>query len=353
MPNITYAQALLQAHQQLLSSDSRVFVIGLGVPTPTGVFGTTVGLQEQFGAQRVVDMPAAENGITGMVLGAAISGMRPIMVHHRVDFSVLSLEPIINQAAKWHYMYGGQGRAAITIRMVIGRGWGQGPQHSQSLQALFAHIPGIKVLMPATPADAKGMLISAVRDGAPTIILEHRWLYEITGEVPSEMYETDLTKCSVRRSGSDITLVGTSYMVLECLAAAERLETVGISAEVIDLRTVSPIDTGTIRESVAKTGRLLVTDTGHAKFGTSAEVITDVVVHLGTSLICNPTRVALPHAPTPTSPALANHYYPTARDIVNETLKMLGRGGELPPIDLGANSKTPLDIPNANFRGPY
>lgn len=347
---LSYSEAIREAQAQLLEVNDSVCVLGLGVPGPTGVFGTTLGLQNQFGSARVFDIPAAETGVTGVALGMAISGMRPILVHQRVDFAVLSMEPIVNQAAKWHYMYGGQGTAPLTIRMVIGRGWGQGPQHSQSLQAWFAHVPGLQVLMPTTPSDAKGMLIAAVLGDRPTIILEHRWLFDVVGDVPSDLYQTELGRAFVRREGTDVTLIGTSYMTLECLSAAEQLNAVGISAEVVDLATISPLDVDTCLASVKQTGRLVIADTGHEEFGVAAEVIASVCTRMGTSLKGNPVRVGLPKAPTPTTPALSDHYYPRASTIVKHVAAMFGV--EVPAASESA-SAWKLDVPNAQFKGPY
>lgn len=347
---ITYAAAIREAQDQLMAADPDVYVLGLGVPTPTGVFGTTTGLAEKYGATRVLDLPAAENGMTGMALGTAISGMRPIMVHHRVDFAVLSMEPIVNQAAKWHFMYGGQGTAPLTIRMIIGRGWGQGPQHSQSLQAWFAHVPGLQVLMPATPSDAKGLLASAVLSDAPTVILEHRWLYGLSGPVHEDLFTAPIGVASVRRQGTDITLVATSYMVIECLKAAEILDSLGVSAEVVDVRTVSPLDGATILESVAKTGRLVVADTGHTQFGITSEIVSIVSETLLEQLKSRPVRLGLPTAPTPTSPALAKRFYPTARDLVYRSMESMGLPH--PAEDLFLSS-APADVPSRAFTGPY
>ena len=263
--------------------------------------------------------------MTGMALGSAIMGMRPIMIHQRVDFAVLSMEPIVNQAAKWHYMYGGSSAAPLTVRMIIGRGWGQGPQHSQSLQAWFAHVPGLKVVMPATPADAKGLLVAAVLDPAPVIVLEHRWLYDIVGPVEQDLSPGNIGESQVVRAGEDVTLVGCSYMTLECLRAAEVLADHGIQAEVIDLRTMRPSDFETVRQSVSRTGRLVVTDTGHIDFGVTAEILARTV-ECGVVLKSPPVRLGLPQAPTPTTPALADEYYPRAIDVLRAVARQLGLG---------------------------
>lgn len=349
---LTYAQAIREATDQALGADSDVLLLGLGVPGPTGIFGTTSGLQEKYGATRVIDMPSSENAMTGVALGAATRGKRPIMVHMRVDFAVLSLEPIVNQAAKWHYMYGGRMKAPLVIRMIVGRGWGQGPQHSQSLQAWFAHVPGLKVVMPARPHDAKGMLLAAVEDDAPVIVVEHRWLYNLSGPVPEEAYTAPLSGAVVLREGADVTLAAASYMVIEAMKAAEVLSGMGVSAEVIDLRSVAPLDVATLTASVAKTGRLVATDTGHAECGVSAEVIAAVTEAGFGHLKAAPRRVALPPVPTPTTPALADLYYPGAREIAAAALATLDRSDPVPedPLPEGRRWR---DTPDPSFTGPY
>lgn len=348
---LKYAEAIREAQEQLLESDPSVYLLGLGVPGPTGVFGTTQGLVDRFGPDRVLDLPAAESGMTGMALGSAIMGMRPIMIHQRVDFAVLSMEPIVNQAAKWHYMYGGSSSAPLTVRMIIGRGWGQGPQHSQSLQAWFAHVPGLKVVMPATPADAKELLVAAVIDPAPVIFLEHRWLYDIVGPVEQDLSPGIIGESQVVRAGDDITLVGCSYMTLECLRAAEVLADHGIQAEVIDLRTIAPLDFQTVRKSVSRTGRLVVTDTGHVNFGVTAEILARTI-ECGVVLKSPPARLGLPQAPTPTTPALADEYYPRAIDVIQAVSRQLGLGSH-PDWLVDPDSGLPRDQPNRNFTGPY
>ena len=348
---LTYAQAINEATVECMAADDRVYIVGLGVPSPTGVFGTTIGLIERFGPERVFDMPASENAMTGVVLGTGLTGMRPILVHIRVDFAILSIEPLVNQVAKWHYMYGGKMKAPLTVRMIIGRGWGQGPQHSQSLQAWFAHVPGLKVVMPTTPRDVKGMLISAVEDDAPVIVLEHRWLYNVSGAVPEGRYEVPLDRARLARAGSDITIAATSYMTLEALRAADLLSEVGIEAEILDLRCLSPIDGGALLASIRKTENLIVADTGHTKFGVGAEVVSCAVEGAYDALRSAPRRIGLPHVPTPTTPALATHYYPRALNIAQLALEMLGSNRTLPSPS--SNEDTWRDQPDPNFTGPY
>ncbi|MBI3267039.1 MAG: alpha-ketoacid dehydrogenase subunit beta, partial [Chlamydiae bacterium] len=270
---LKFFEAIHEAFDLCLAKDPHVYIMGLGVPDPKGIFGTTLGLQEKYGSDRIMDMPTAENGITGVALGSALVGMRPILTHQRIDFAILAMEQMVNQAAKWHYMFGGRASVPLVVRLIVGRGWGQGPQHSQSLQSWFAHIPGLKVVMPVTPYDAKGLLISSIEDNNPVIFIEHRWLHNISGPVPEEMYRVPLGKAKVAREGKDVTVVAISYMVLEALRAAEVLAEEGIQLEVVDVRTLYPLDETLILHSVRKTGRLIVADTSWKSFGASAEII--------------------------------------------------------------------------------
>jgi pyruvate/2-oxoglutarate/acetoin dehydrogenase E1 component len=351
MRSISFAQAICEATEVTMRRDPNVFIMGLGVPDPKGTFGTTLGLHEKFGKDRVFDIPTSENGMTGIAIGAALTGRRVIMTHQRVDFALLTLEQIFNQAAKWHYMFGGQGSVPLVIRMIIGRGWGQGPQHSQSLQATFAHIPGLKVVMPATPADAKGLLISSIEDNNPVMFLEHRWLHYLTDDVPEGYYKTPIGVARKAREGRDVTIVSTSWMTVEALQAQEVLAKHGISAEVLDLRTIRPVDYPSIFESVRKTGRLVVADTGTKAFGVSAEICAAVTESEFSSLKAAPVRVALPDYPTPTSHALAKHYYPGVAQIVNACAATLGKPAILP--DEPQEDSTKLDVPNNLFKGPF
>jgi pyruvate dehydrogenase E1 component beta subunit len=352
MRTLKYYQAVNEAQAQCLEADSRVFVIGLGVPGPTGIFGTTSGLVERFGKDRVLDMPSSEQGMTGVLLGSTVTGMRPVMVHMRVDFSVLAMDQMVNQVAKWHYMYGGKMRAPMVFRMIIGRGWGQGPQHSQSLQAWFAHIPGFKVVMPATPHDAKGMLIAAIRDDAPVVVFEHRWLYGISGDVPEDPYEVPLGPARIARPGCDITIAATSYMVLEALRAAEILAPLGINAEVVDVRSLVPLDTATIAASVRKTGALVVTDTGGTDFGVSAEIVSKVLETEALYLKRPPRRIGLPFCPSPTSPSLAEAFFPRAQEIVQAVADLFQVDPARIPPETRLTGRW-HDVPDPSYTGPY
>jgi pyruvate dehydrogenase E1 component beta subunit len=335
-----------------MESDASVYIIGLGVPDPKGVFGTTLGLQEKFGRVRVLDMPVAENAMTGIAIGSALVGMRPIMTHQRIDFMLLSLDQIINNAAKWHYMFGSKMSVPLVIRLLVGRGWGQGPQHSQSLQALFAHIPGLKVVMPTTPSDAKGLLISAIQDDNPVIYIEHRWLHGTFGDVPKEMFTVPIGKARIMKIGRDVTVVTSSYTTLEVMKAARLLSEDGIDIEIVDLRTIKPLDEEAIAASLEKTGRLLVVDGAWKSFGVSAEIIALASEKSFAALKAAPRRLAFPDVPTPTSWALANHYYPRTIDIVNEVRCLLNKS-QLTESALGIDPETPLDVPDKNFTGPF
>lgn len=349
---LTYAQAIREATDLCLDRDPRVYLIGEGVPDPKGIFGTTSGLRDKYGPERVMDMPLSEEGMTGVVIGSALTGMRPILTHQRVDFAVLSMNQLVNDAAKWHYMFGGQASVPIVVRMVIGRGWGQGAQHSQSLQAWFAHVPGLKVVMPVTPHDAKGLLIASIEDDNPVIFMEHRWLHPVFGEVPEGIYRVPLGQARIARPGRDVTIVAVSYMVLEALRAAETLVRADVDVEVIDVRTVRPLDTETILASVRKTGRLVVADTGWRTSGTSSDVVARVAEQAFGALKAAPRLITLPECPAPSSPGLARYYYPRAVDIaraIGEMLRVpneaLGPCGDLEPAA--------LDVPDSSFKGPF
>jgi acetoin:2,6-dichlorophenolindophenol oxidoreductase subunit beta len=347
---LKFVEALNEALDLCLAKDPRVFIMGLGAPDAAAIFGSTRGLAAKYGATRVLDTPVAENAMTGVALGAALDGMRPVMTHIRLEFAMLAIDQIVNQAAKWHYMFGGQATVPLVIRMVVGRGWGQGPQHSQSLQAWFAHVPGLKVVMPATPHDAKGLLISAVEDDNPVVFIEHRWLYDIHGPVPEGLYRVPLGQAQVVRAGRDVTIAATSLMTIEAIRAAEELAQEGIEAEVVDIRTLNPFDETPVLASVRKTGRLIVADTGSRSVGFAAEVVSRVVEQCLSALKQPPVRITLPDVPTPTTRALANYYYPLVHDVTAAARRLLGRPIR-PEPDIKPDAF--LDIPDAGFTGPF
>jgi pyruvate/2-oxoglutarate/acetoin dehydrogenase E1 component len=348
---LKFFQALNEGLDLAMQEDSRVYLMGLGAPDANGFFGSTKGLIEKYGPKRVFDMPISESAMTGVAVGSALVGMRPVMAHMRLEFSLLAVDQIANQAAKWHYMFGGQATVPITIRMIVGRGWGQGPQHSQSLHAWFAHIPGLKVVMPATPYDAKGLLISSIEDDSPVVFIEHRWLYNIHGHVPEGIYRVPLGVPNLIRRGKHATIVASSYMTLDASKAANLLAAEGIEVDVIDLRTLNPLDDQIIFESVAKTGHLIVCDHATYTGGFAGEIVSRVVENCFSVLKSPPQRITLPDCPTPTTRALSNYFYPQPAHIVNAVKRALGKPTHDPFKDILPTDF--LDAPDLSFSGPF
>ena len=323
MRTLTYAQAIREAHAQLLRSDDRVFLIGQGLWSPWYAGSSLEDLDREFGKSRVLDSPVSENATTGLAIGAALVGMRPIVFHPRMDFMLLATDPLVNQAANWSYLFAGQQSVPLVARAVINRGGEQGAQHSQALHAFFLHVPGIKVVMPSTPADAKGLLIAAVEDPNPVLYIDDRWLYDETGEVSEEMTATPIGSAAIRSQGSDVTLIGISYMAQQAALAAAELEREGVSVELIDLRSLKPWDRETVVQSVRKTGRAVVADPGWRTGGASAEIAATIAEAAFDRLRAPVERVALPDAPAPTSRAEEAAYYPDASDIVRAARRTL------------------------------
>ena len=344
MRELKYWQALSEGIVQAMERDPSIFMTGIAVDYPSGIFGSTVEATKRFGPKRVFDAPAMENALTGIAVGAAAVGKRPIIVHPRNDFMFLAFDNLLNLATKWRYMYGGKnGIAPIVVRAVVGRGWGQGATHSQSTHAPLAHFPGLTVVMPAFPKDAKGLMMSALKHSGPVVVLEYRTLYDTVGEVPEGPYETPLGKAAVVREGRDVTVVATSFMSYEATHAADELAKNDISAEVIDLRSIRPLDEETILKSVKKTGRLVVADTSWELCGISSEVAA-LVAEKGFDYLKAPVRrIALPDCPAPVSQPLEKAFYPTASTIAKAAMVMLGREhGSLGHLDRADT-----------FKGPY
>ncbi len=322
MSLMTYGDAIRDALTLAMEKDDSVFVMGIGVDDHKAIFGSTRGLVQRFGKDRVFDTPISEAAMTGVAIGAALAGMRPVHIHIRADFLYLALDQLFNMAAKWRYMFGGRMNVPLVIRAVVGRSWGQGAQHSQSLQSLFMHVPGIKLAMPTTPYDAKGLLLAAIADPNPVVIIEHRLLYDIQGEVPQGYYEMPFGKAAIRRAGKDITIVANSHIVTECLRAAEFLATQGIDAEILDPVTLVPLDVASIVRSVKKTGRLLIVDSSWTTCGVSAEIAA-LAAGLAFKALKQPIqRMGNKHVPCPVSKPLENEFYPNARGIVGTVATM-------------------------------
>jgi len=320
---LAYSLAINEALHQMMAADKRVFLIGQGLRSPWYVGNTAKGLLERFGPERIIDTPVSENAVTGAAVGAAISGMRPVVVHPRMDFMLYAMDPIINEAANWHYMSGGSCSVPVVIWGIINRGGEQAAQHSQALHSIFSHIPGLKVVMPSTAYDAKGLMIAAIKDENPVVFIDDRWLYKLEDDVPRREYSVPIGKGIIRRRGKDVTVCAISYMAHEAQKAGLELEKEKIDAEIIDLRTAKPLDYGIILQSVKKTGRLLVCDVGWRSFGLSAEVAALVAENLSRHLKYTLARVALPDVPAPASATLEKAYYPDYRIIVASVKRML------------------------------
>lgn len=347
----TMAEAIREATDYILNIDKDSFVMGEGVPDPKEVFGTTRGLKQKY-PERVFDMPISEGAGTGVCIGAAITGKRPIMIHQRIDFMMYAMDQLVNNAAKWYSMFGGQTSVPMVVRCIIGRGWGQGNQHSQNLSWMFAGVPGLKVVMPSTAYNAKGLLIAAHRDPNPVIFIEHRWLHNTTSEVPEEAYEVEIGKARVVKEGDSVTIVCWSHMVHEVMKAVEFMEHDGFTVEVIDLMTVSPIDFNTILDSVVKTEHLLVVEEGWF-YGN----IADTIVSRASSLVSGIKTKTLTCGDyySPSSPSFAQKYYPSVDDIlfaVHEIVEVSYRAFD------GKGARDYVkgrvhDVPDKNFKGPF
>ena len=320
---LAYALAINEALLQEMERDDTVFLIGQGVKSPWYVGQTCKDLLSKFGPKRVIDTPVSENAITGAAVGAAIAGMKAIVVHPRMDFMLYGLDPIVNEAANWYYMYGGAGSVPVVIWGIINRGGEQGAQHSQSLHALFAHIPGLKVVMPATPYDAKGLLTASIHDPNPVIFIDDRWMYDVEGEVPERPYEVEIGKARIMIEGSDLSIIASSYCAGQSLAAALNLSKDGINAEVLDLRSIKPLDKSAILKSIKKTGRLLIVDGGWRSFGVSAEIAAIAAEEAWGDLKHPVKRLALPDTPAPASRQLEEAYYIHQETVENAIRVML------------------------------
>lgn len=321
MKETRYIRAITEALNEEMARDKDVFIIGEDVGGPGGAFSATKGLLETYGERRVKDTPISESAIVGVAIGAAIRGLRPVVEIMFADFLAVCMDQIVNQLAKMRYMFGGMYKLPVVIRTACGGGLNAGPQHSQCLEAWFAHVPGLKVVMPATAHDAKGLLKSAIRDDNPVLFIEHKALYALKGEIPEEEYLVPLGKAEVRKVGKDVTVVATSRMVHEALAGANVLSEGGIDVEVIDLRTISPLDKETIFQSVEKTSRLVVAHEAVKAFGVGAEVAAMVCEEMLDRLSAPVARIGAPFVPAPFN--LENLYLPNSDDVVKAVRKVM------------------------------
>ncbi|HWQ52757.1 MAG TPA: alpha-ketoacid dehydrogenase subunit beta [Bryobacteraceae bacterium] len=323
MSNIFYKEAVRDALREEMRRDERVFLLGLDIGRFGGTYKATDGLVDEFGEERVRDTPLSEAAIAGAAVGSAMTGLRPVAEIMYIDFTTIAMDQIVNQAAKLRYMSGGQAHIPVVFRTQEGAGRSSAAQHAQSLEAWFAHIPGLKVALPSTPFDAKGLLKTAVRDDGPVMFIEHKLLYNSRGEVPEQEYLIPFGQANICREGSDVTVVALSRMVLRALEAAAELEREGISVEVIDPRTVAPLDIETIVKSVEKTGRLVVAHEAYERCGMGAEIATQVMER-GLYFLEKPVRrVCGRNVPVPFAPVMENYVIPGAAEIVKAVKELL------------------------------
>jgi len=320
---LSYALAINEALHEAMEADPSVVVIGQGVKSPWYVGATCRGLVERFGETRVFDTPVSENAVTGAAVGAALAGLRPVVIHPRMDFMLYAFDPIINEAANWHYMSGGAASVPVVFWGVVNRGGEQAAQHSQALHSMFAHVPGLKVVAPASPYDAKGLMLSAIADDNPVVFVDERRLYGIEGPVPEAPYRVPIGQGSVSREGTDVTVVAFSQMVPFALDAAGMLAERGISCEVVDLRSLKPLDMPLVASSVRKTGRALVCDIGWRTGGIGGEISAQIAESCWNDLKGPVRRLALPDTPAPAARTQEDWYYLSPQRIVEEIDRLM------------------------------
>lgn len=349
---LPYVEAIREALAESMEKDPSVYLFGLDVDDHKGIQGSTLGLKEQFGSERVFGTPLSEDAMTGIAIGAAMAGMRPVHVHIRMDFMLLAMNQLINMAAKSHYMYNGQVSVPLVVRTMIGRSWGQGAQHSQALHSMFMHVPGLKVVAPSNAHDAKGALISAIEDNNPVVFIEHRLLYSTQMKVPASRYRVPLGKARMLTEGSDVTVVAVSHMVVEAMRAQAVLSQHDLSMEVIDPVTLWPLDLDSIVNSVKKTGRLLVVDNAWLPCGFSSEVLTQVMERFQAEGLSLPkvSRMGFAHTTCPTTRCLEDAFYPDAKRIASRVSELVtGESFLVEAIDNACWYQKELE----SFKGPF
>lgn len=339
-----YASAISDALCESMDRDENIFVTGIAADYKSGLFGSTTEVIERFAPDRIFDAPSMENAMAGIAIGAAAVGKRPVILHPRADFMFLALDQLVNLASKWRYMYDGNaGDVPVVMRGVVGRGWGQGATHSQSIQSVIAHFPGINVIMPTYADDAKGLMMTALVENSPTVFLEHRLLFNLEADVPKREHFVPFGSARIVQEGDDVTVVASSFMTIESQVAIEALKSSGISVELIDLRSIRPLDVDTIITSVSKTGRLVVADTSWTFCGVAAEIVAAVTERAFASLKAPPIRLGMADVPAPVSLPLENAFYPKGKDIARAISTLMdAEGGEFDGIEFVHD-----------FKGPY
>ncbi len=352
-----FIDAMSQSLVQSMQKDKNVIILGEGVTDVKGIFNTTNLALKKFGPKRVVETPVSENALTGIQLGMSLLGKKPILMHARVDFSLLGFDQLINNASKWHYMFGGKMNIPIVIRLIIGRGWGQGPQHSQSLESVFSHFPGLKVVVPSTAADCKGLMTASIFDKNPVVFIEHRWLHYYSSNFKKKFYKINLNQSiDIKKKGKDLTLLSSSIMLIESLKSAKILQKFGIDIEVLDLRVLRPLKLEKLYSSLKKTKKFIFIDNGWKSFGVGSEIFANVL-EKNIKLTNIPKRLACKNYPTPSSPHLNSDYYVTIKDICNEVCNSLSINKKTKSKILkeceSIMSRVPHDLPDLNFKGPF
>lgn len=343
-----FASLLNQTLIQLMKKDKSIICYGLGVGDPKNIFGTTKNLLEIFGPKRVFDTPTSENCMTGVGVGLALNGFKPIMVHQRMDFFLYAFDQLINNAAKWNFMFGEKTNMPFTIRLIVGRGWGQGPTHSQSFHNLFSNIPNLKVVCPAMPEDVYGLYKSCVYDKSPVIIVEHRWCHNLKTKKKNHFRSIPLGKANILKKGKDITICTFSYSTIEIINLYNEFKQLGINIEHIDLRTVKPLDIKTIKKSVKKTGRILIFDNLSNPVCSIGDTIIASLGETLKQLKYKPVNLTLPDLPNPTSHSLSQKFYNDNNNILSKVCEMMNVKFAKKYI-----YKKPFDVPDKNFMGPF
>ena len=343
--NMSFPQAINLAMTREMESDPDVFVFGIDVQDHKRSFHSGEGMVEKFGSRRYFGSPLSEAGVTGVAVGAAMSGLRPIHIHARADFTLLAMNQLVNMAATKSYLSNGTMKVPLVVRSMIGRSWGQGPQHSKTTHSVFAHFPGLKVILPSNPQDAYSLLRAAIRDDNPVIFFEHRWLYDVTGDVDDQL-SIPLGKCEITRKGKDLTIVSCSWMTVEAMQAARILSENGVDTEIVDVRSVTTLDMESISASIHKTGNVIIADNDWSYCGFAAELSAQIVETCFEYLKAPPLRIGFAHVPCPTTRPLETLFYTSAEHLVRGAEKLLG----LPEIDL---SQEVFNEYEQRFKGPF
>ena len=345
----SYSQAINKALMEEMKRNKKLVCFGLGINDSLNFFGTTKGLEKKFGHDRVFETPTSENAMTGIGVGMSLNSNPCVMMHQRLDFFLLAMDQLVNSAAKWHFMFGGKKSVPITIRLVVGKGWGQGPTHSQSLQSWFSHIPGLKVVMPTFPKDAYNLLKKAIRDPNPVIFIEHRWLHNVEQETKKIKYKSIKYLPELISKGADFTAVSYSLSTIEMLSLKKMLNKNKVSFDLIDLKSIKPLNISIIKNSLKKTKRLLILDSiSHPICSVGSEILSQLFREKNIKLLKPPILLTLPDVPTPTSTYYTKDFYIKKADIINNVSKLVGK-----KIKFVSNDSNLHDVPDSNFKGPF